>query len=204
MSFFPPPTDPPADTRDPTLPATPRWILPPRDELPARVPYSALLARTAELALVLSEAEVHADGCLFRLEWAMRRGDLPGRAWQGRLAELSYSRHFIANGGREADLRLGLELEDGQRLIVDTERHPWTADDQDKPLSHTLRFLGGSGSTDDNLSTQKAALWLWPLPPAGSLTLVFEWPAFGIAQTEFKVDATVLRSAAKNARPLWD
>lgn len=204
MSFFPPPTDPPVDTRDPNRPTTPRWFMPPRAELPGRVPFSALLARTDEVALVLTEAEVHADGCLLRFEWTLRRGNLSDRAWQSRQAAFSSGRHLVVDQDPSAALRLGVELADGQRLIVDDRHRPWTMDDEDLPDGHVVQFHYGSGSGDEDLSTQKASLWLWPLPPPGPLTLVFEWPAFSIAQTEFQVDATVLRSAAERTRPLWD
>lgn len=178
--------------------------MPPRDELPARVPYSTLLARTADVAFVLTEAVVFADGCLFKFEWTLRRGNRSDIEWQCTQAAFSSSRHYFSEPDPAAEMRLGIALSDGQRLVADSHRLPWPGDEDNTPNAHTLRHLGGSGSSDENINLQKGALWLWPLPPAGPLTLVFEWPAFGIAQTEFQVDATVLRSAAERARPLWD
>jgi len=46
-------------------------------------------------------------------------------------------------------------------------------------------------------------LWLWPLPPAGTLDLVTEWRALGIPESRVTLDASVLRAAAGAVQPLW-
>jgi hypothetical protein len=45
--------------------------------------------------------------------------------------------------------------------------------------------------------------WVWPLPPAGSLTVVCEWPAYGIALTRSEFDAGMLLDAAAQVEQLW-
>jgi hypothetical protein len=46
--------------------------------------------------------------------------------------------------------------------------------------------------------------WLWPLPPAGPVAFVVEWPSEGIAETRVEIDATLLREAAARSEVLWE
>jgi hypothetical protein len=44
---------------------------------------------------------------------------------------------------------------------------------------------------------------MWPLPPAGPLTVVSEWPAHDIPETRVVIDATELRDRAAEAEVIW-
>jgi hypothetical protein len=201
MSFFPPPPDLPADTRDPDRPTQPRWMQPPTDEIPARVPYGLLLARTPDVAFVLAEIEVYSDGCYFRLDWTLRRGDRTDLEWQAAQAAFHDSRGIHAHS--ESALRFGVQLADGERLTSPQGR----ALQLNQPASEAGRsfiFHRRSGSGGDDTSVHKGGLWLWPLPPAGDLLLVLEWEHFGIPETDYVVDATRLLAAAQTVQPLWE
>jgi len=43
----------------------------------------------------------------------------------------------------------------------------------------------------------------WPLPPAGPLEFVCEWPAFGIAESRAGIDARLILDAARHSVRLW-
>jgi hypothetical protein len=45
--------------------------------------------------------------------------------------------------------------------------------------------------------------WLWPLPPSGPLRISVEWPALEVELASVEIDATMIRTAAGRARPLW-
>ncbi|HEY5353674.1 MAG TPA: hypothetical protein VIK57_14580, partial [Streptosporangiaceae bacterium] len=45
--------------------------------------------------------------------------------------------------------------------------------------------------------------WAWPLPPAGSLEFVCEWPVFGIPETRTGVDGQVILDAVAHSVRLW-
>ena len=62
-----------------------------------------------------------------------------------------------------------------------------------------LLELGGSGSD----GTWSQSYWLWPLPPAGDLTFVCEWPALDIPESRASVDTAPIREAATQAITLW-
>jgi hypothetical protein len=47
-------------------------------------------------------------------------------------------------------------------------------------------------------------MWVWPLPPAGPLTFVCEWPAAGIEFTRTEVDAQPLLDAATQAQQIFE
>ena len=45
--------------------------------------------------------------------------------------------------------------------------------------------------------------WSWPLPPAGPLDFVCEWPAFDIAESRVGIDAQLILDAAQRSIMLW-
>jgi len=45
--------------------------------------------------------------------------------------------------------------------------------------------------------------WIWPTPPRGDLLIGVEWTERGIPETVTRLDASPLREAALQARPLW-
>jgi hypothetical protein len=204
MSFFPPSPDRPADSRDPNRKPTPRWFQRPELELPARVPLNEVLHLTNDLAVVLLDAEVFADGCYFRIEWKLRRGDKNDVEWEQISEQFMGGRWGRAERQSGSILRFGVELSDGQRLIDVEGRLPWDNDNAEPVVGHSLRFREEGGHGGEETLTHHGGLWLWPLPPEGNLTIVSEWAAFDIPQNTFQVDATALRAAAALARPLWD
>ena len=45
--------------------------------------------------------------------------------------------------------------------------------------------------------------WLWPLPPAGPLTFVVEWPAGGIPETSRSLEVDQLLELAPTSTHMW-
>ena len=41
--------------------------------------------------------------------------------------------------------------------------------------------------------------WVWPLPPAGPLTVYVSWPRYRIGETSAEIDAALLTEAAGRA-----
>lgn len=58
---------------------------------------------------------------------------------------------------------------------------------------------GGSGGG----LTYEQSYWVSPLPPAGAVTFVCSWPAFGIDESTAVIDATALLLAAERSVVLW-
>jgi hypothetical protein len=63
-----------------------------------------------------------------------------------------------------------------------------------------LEFQGGGG-TDGYVECH---VWCPRLPSRGHVRFRFSWPAKKVALAEGVLDGRLLRSAARNARPLWD
>jgi hypothetical protein len=57
------------------------------------------------------------------------------------------------------------------------------------------------GSADETLHEQHFGLA--PVPPAGPMWFVCEWPAFDVPVTKAEVDASVIRHAASRALVVW-
>ena len=68
-----------------------------------------------------------------------------------------------------------------------------------EPAGPVLRsFMAGGGPY-----TEIARWWAWPLPPAGPLEFVCEWPPFGIAETRASIDGQLILDAARRSIQLW-
>ena len=67
-----------------------------------------------------------------------------------------------------------------------------------------LREGGGSAGSRSDWLRYDLGWWLSPLPPPGDLVFAVEWPLGGLARTQARVDAGVLRDAASCARPLLE
>jgi hypothetical protein len=95
------------------------------------------------------------------------------------------------------DPRLGALLADGRRVIAAIRSsRPWHVRPE-RPVLHPRG--GGIGGL-----RHRTDLWLWPLPPPGPLTVVFEWPDEGIAETRKEFDGAAIVEAAGRAEVWWE
>jgi hypothetical protein len=105
-------------------------------------------------------------------------------------------------GGPEAaaarrSVRLGLQFADGTRVIGQDGGSGQSGDAE--PAGPILRpFLVGGGPR-----SMFWRWWAWPLPPAGPMEFVCEWPAFGIPETRAGLDAQLILDAAAHSIRLW-
>jgi hypothetical protein len=91
--------------------------------------------------------------------------------------------------------RLGVLLGDGARAEAN-----WLGTGLDEPADGCrLIPLGGGG--DDQ--SWRHELWLWPLPPSGTISFFFRWSAEEIPERGADVDASIVRDAAADAVELW-
>ena len=201
MTFFPP--DPEIIEPEEMDTAQPGWWQAPEDELPVLLPVSSLLAVTDRVAIALTGVAVYRNGVQLRVERRLRRDGLPPREW-GELCS-AFMEHMPYGGPVESSgrLRFGVVLADGEKIVTDTSRFFGGGDPMAEPEGHILsrRQQGGGGGGNSFSGTDD--LWLWPLPPAGPIVLVMQWPALGIEETRVTLDASTVVEDAARARPFW-
>jgi len=107
--------------------------------------------------------------------------------------------NLLALGGITEELRVGVILADGRiGTTLDPEIRPPLPD----TARVTLRRRHGYGGMGGPFVT-RTALYLEPLPPEGTMTLVVEWPEEGIAETRVEIDTGAIRAAAADVVELW-
>jgi hypothetical protein len=203
MDFFPDPPDLSAFAEPAELPQ-PAWAGAPEDMLPAVAPVELLLGRSADTAVMLTGMLAYPMGLQMTLGVRLRGDwmrDLTGEVMDGGYGG---DREPGWEAGR---LKWGFELADGRRVTnVDpsvyaeqpTEVRPGGVEWQpQRPVLLSRGGGGGQRSVDQDC-------WMWPLPPAGRLRVVCQWPARGIARTVHDLDAAPFLEAAARSRPLWD
>ncbi|HJQ73889.1 MAG TPA: hypothetical protein VJ814_03310, partial [Gaiellaceae bacterium] len=98
-------------------------------------------------------------------------------------------------------LRLGVQFSDGRKATNVDGRMPFgMPGEPDEPPEGPVLFPRGGGGGDGRW---QQGFWVWPLPPAGPLAFVCEWPAAGIPETRNEIDAALVRDAAADAAVLW-
>ena len=171
------------------------------DELPATAPINALLVANEHVAIGLVAVRVFSDGVEFSLERRIRRHGMS----RGNFRRLTEERGFMFDDDAQASrLRYGMLLADGQRL---TSSRPWFREGENAALSatqHSLVTTGGSSSGSDWRYEHSDSLWLYPLPPAGRIELVTQWPFGGVEETRVQIDANLILEVLPHVRHLWD
>lgn len=199
MSFFPP--DPPMPEQDDDESPQPRWWQAPETELPILVAAPEILAATEHVAVAVAGVAVYSDGIELRIERRLRRNGLALREWNELTgAFMEHMPYGSADpGGR---FRVGLVLADGTK-VTDASPFFGGGDPMAEPGEYMLsrREQGGGGgahaySTADHL-------WLWPLPPDGSIDVVMQWPTLGIGETRVRIDVGAVSELSTRARPFW-
>lgn len=102
-----------------------------------------------------------------------------------------------AYGGPFDDLRFGIAWPDGNRAEAGADWQPPTARENDEAFRLMPAGGGGGGLGHE------WRFWLWPLPPAGPVTVHLTWEQRGIPETAVDVDLTPFVSAADTATDLW-
>jgi hypothetical protein len=175
-----------------------RRMSPPENELPAGVGLTALLGRTDDAAVGITQVEAFSTGFRFTLAVRLRqaRRELTG----GRLFML------IGSHGRpgmeiplEERLLLGIEYPDGLRAstLQDMRRlGPMGMPEADELVLVQQGGGGGELSVDQSY-------WVAPLPPDGPVTVVLAWPAFGLPESRTVIDGGAIHAAAERSQRLW-
>ena len=194
VSFFPP--DPPEDETEGSEHTPAPWWKPSDDELAAIFPINETIAINDSVALILTMARVYSNGVEFVIERRIRRGGATRSEW--REMQSSIHGHFVRFDPDR--LRYGVVLGDGQQLILDQPPGMYGI----TPEKHSLSQTGGGGGGGEESYRFDDGMWLWPLPPAGPVEIVAQWPAFGIPESHVVLDSAPLIELAGQARPVWD
>lgn len=190
--FFEPPPPPP----EPEPYARQPWFGPPDNVVGAGVPIELILARTDDLALSLERFAAYPSGFGFSLVTRTRTEEIGwdlDQAFFGR----PYQRRTYEEGKIPPQrLRFGIQFADGSKA---TNLQVSLGGPDEEPAGPIL--MGGGGGGGGRRWDQD--YWVWPLPPAGQLAFVCEWPAYGIPFTRVEIEAERIFESAPRAEVLW-
>ena len=151
----------------------------PDAELPRAAESALLLARTDAVAVAVTAIWAFRSGFEFWVATLFRQ---PGPALQKEPDDQS--------------LHIGLRFADG-RKVANVGHVPGPAGSVPGNLILSPLSFGGG------MFSRSRSYWVWPLPPAGPMTFVCEWAAFGIPETSMDVDAEPILRAATQTIKLW-
>jgi hypothetical protein len=156
-----------------------------------------VLARTDQVAVCVTRLGAYLTG--FELELVtMACGESDS------LDPFLFGARSLRRGRQTADgmppekLRFGVEFADGTKATNTSQ--PLGPQGNDPPPGPVFSPRGASGGGGGNC---RQSIWVWPLPPAGKLAFVCEWPAAGIPLTRHEIDAQLILDAASRAQQLF-
>jgi hypothetical protein len=159
-----------------------RALMGPANEVPVTLPWSAVLARTADLAVLLVGARLYTTG--IQLDVSIRgRGD----------AVLDLHPGAIGRPDAKGDvLCIGVA---GANGFAATNVRGGRPSDNEPTLTP-----GGGASTYGMVSVP---YMLHPLPPVGPVTVVCAWPVHGLDETRVEFDGSSLLEMVEQVEILW-
>jgi hypothetical protein len=189
--------EPEPEPERPRRPPQPPWIAPPRGYVPGGVALRLVLARNDRVAVALTKLAAYPVG--FEFELVVLTADEEEYGLDPMLGGRVRHPGMPRADPEQSMLRFGIEFADGRRVTNLEGRFPCR--DDEPPTEPVLRPGGGSSSGG---SEWRQDMWIWPLPPAGPLTFVCEWPAAGIPFTKTEIDAQPLLDAAGQAQQIFE
>jgi hypothetical protein len=163
---------------------------PPEAELPGIVPIdTVVLGQTDQVAVALTGMSAFSAGIEIFLTARIRTSaGQPEENLTGGPRDLAAARHSF---------RFGLQFSDGVKAVGRTGGGRMDRDSE--PTAPVLYQFAAGGGPRSFVSRW----WTWPLPPAGPLEFVCEWPAFGIAESRATIDGQLILDAAGRSVLLW-
>lgn len=198
MSFFAPPPPPPEPRYEPRAVVQHPWFGPPEATLAGVVTIELILARTDDTVIAVSGVRAYPIGFLFTVHVRLRT-DLGPAEWMFGYGDPFHHPPLVMGTLPDELLRVGLRFADG-RTATTVDQRPFDLDDPERaPEAPVMMQQGGGGGG----RTWDMDFWVWPLPPAGTLTFAAEWPARQIPETLVEIDSGPIRDAASRAVVLW-
>jgi hypothetical protein len=195
--FFEPP--PPLEDPERAEPRPPWWHAP-SGTLPGVIALELVVARTERVVVCVARLGAYPTG--FELDLvtiASGESDeldpfLFGQGLRGRTRRRESQ---AAAGIPPEKLRFGIEFADGTKA-TNTSRS--LGRPLEEPPTGPLLTSGGGSGGGGNF---RQSIWVWPLPPAGKLAFVCEWPVAGIPLTRQEIDAQPILDAASRAQQFF-
>lgn len=193
-SFFDPPPQAPEPYGPRTRYRSKPWHGPPPATIPATVAVGRVLARTEDVAVAVTALQVYPAGLQLEL-LTFRRPEVEHRAGE-HFDPLVF--HHPRTGTALSDdvLRLGVAFADGRKATNLAHEFGFTRPADDGIV---LRSDGGGGGGERYAQTY----WIWPIPSRGPLTVVCEWPSYGVPVTRLDLDGDAIRDAAGRATVIF-
>ncbi|WP_091059756.1 hypothetical protein [Klenkia brasiliensis] len=203
-SFFPPvpAADRDLDDVDAAAEVGPTWYRPSELELPGAVAWVVVIGSSPTTVVSLENWRVSSNGVTLTLAIrAVERGRRERKAlWQA--LGVHHGRGELAMLLPPGGLRFGFGFADG-RTVTSLDESGWTTMPEDVgPAEHLpdRPCLEGLGRSTTGAATWQRDVWLWPLPPPGTLTAVCSWPDRDIPETTTELDADEVLMASRRAR----
>ncbi|MFC4900477.1 hypothetical protein ACFQVD_39520 [Streptosporangium amethystogenes subsp. fukuiense] len=201
MFFDPVPTEQEPVAR----PELPPWSAPSSLEIGAVLAVERVVARSANVVVLLPTIRVFSTGCMLNVEVVSRQGDLSGEDWwYVQLAGAPIAQAFGRGRRPDSLLRLGVRFADGTKATALEWARPPKSTPGDPPVGPQLSWSPmGSGMRGGEFGFSGFGLWLWPLPPAENFEFAVEWPLGGIELTTVELDGAAIVSASGRSAHHW-
>jgi hypothetical protein len=178
-------------------PPRPKWGGPPDEEVGVAVAARTMIASQPRLFIAVTDCVAYSNGFTFGL--AVRSKD-------------EIPPHMMGFGpyperGDDAGIQVSIRFSDGRegglgpnRAIMDYYREWSEGKDPPEPAGPIIgQQSGGGGGTNWDFH-----YFIWPLPPAGPVTITCKWPARGLQSAGKELNGTAIRAAGLKSHSVWE
>jgi hypothetical protein len=197
MSFF----EAPPPRPEPEPPERKPWWGPPDNVRGGVAALELTIGRSEKAAITAGAVTAYPEGFEFGLAIRIRE-PLADALLDPLMFQHRRQRSAEPGGELPPELaRWGIEFSDG-RKATNLQPFPFGVGriDEEPPNGPVLIAGGGGGGG----SRWEQSCWVWPLPPAGPLAFVCEWPAGSIPLSRVEIEASLILEAAGRAEVLWE
>lgn len=181
----------------------PDWRMPARNVKPVALAFDAILVQREELAVYVNGVNVYPNGFTLTVSSLRRQSESAGLR-DSRIHDPNpfggHRHRGLAAAAEDVAgvLRLGVRFADGRSGVV--EGFGVWRGDAEPSAPPTVSLHSGHG----NESEWVQGLWVWGIPEAGDVDVVYSWVAEAVPESRLGLDGDVLREAATRAVTLWD
>jgi hypothetical protein len=190
---FPAPEPPPPFRRV----QPPQWVEPGPNIMPGTLAVDGVLLHTPDVGVQADGFRVYPYGFRFDVTVLIKQNEGDDPIEDPFATHPQFRAHQKTKTDQAEALLVGVEFPNGRGATIHSLHRP--GDGSQPPEPPVIGFNGGNGGGGH----WENKFWVWNLPEAGDVSIVYSWLARSVPESRLTLDGNALRAAAARSVVLW-